>query len=158
MNDSKLKLLVKETVELDRQVQQLTRLLDANKKLLVAEAKARKDAGDKTDGGGLSVIFEGLNGCVARITKAGRTLKGSLAPDSEEYEALSDIVDEAIDGETKRHVIAMLFDEVTSLKLSSEFREIVNRNFSKADAAAILKLVTSSGKTSVSFETKESAP
>lgn len=155
MNDSKLKLLVKETVELDRQVQQLTRLLEANKKLLVAEAKSRKDEATKTDGGGTSISFEGLNGCIARVVRAGRTLKSSLAIGSDELVKANLICLEKAPAKDEPLPFTVLFKETRKMELVQNFRQKAIQVLGDERAARLLKLVTNSGSTTVSFETKE---
>lgn len=148
MNDSKLELLVVETVELAREVERLTAELKENKKLLVAEAKARADTATKTDGGGTSVTLEGFDGSIARVTKAGGTLKSSVTEHSDEYKKIRPLCG---------HNFFDLFDTEVSYNLVANFREGAVHFLGKTEGAKLVKLVTNPGKTSVSFETKEAS-
>jgi len=148
MNDSKLKSLVTEAVELDRQTNLIDSKLKVIKALLTAEAKLRADDATKTEGGGTSVTFEGLDGCIARITKAGRTLKSSIKDADEDTAKIR----KACNG-----FFARLFEQTLTFCPVKDFRDQAEDSLGKEAAAKLVKLMTNSGKTTVSFETKEIA-
>lgn len=78
MTDNKLKSLVSEAVELDRAIAQNTERLAEIKKTLISEAVSREEQSTPTEGGGWSLIMDGTNGCVARVTQPGPKLKSSI--------------------------------------------------------------------------------
>lgn len=146
MTDSKLSLLVSEAVKLDREIRQKTKTLDEYKKTLVAEAESRADEAVKTEGGGRSIQFEGLDGCIARVTKAGPTLASSFNPEQAKFAKIKALVGQSF---------LVLFEAAVVYKVRPNFRdraaEIVGAN-----SAKLIKALTTPGKTSVAFETKES--
>lgn len=148
MNDSKLKALVAEAVALDREATKIDAKLKVIKALLTTEAKLRSEDATKTDGGGTSITLEGLDGCIARITKAGRTLRASIKDSDED---LNKII-KACNGYFVR-----LFEQTKTFVPVVDFREQAEDSLGKEAAAKLVKLVTNPGKTTVSFETKEVA-
>lgn len=147
MNDSKLKLLVSEAVKLDRQIEQLSRELAAHKAALVAEAETRAEDATPTEGGGTSITFEGADGCIARVTTAGATLKSSIKPESRAIEKIKTAA---------RSYFARLFNTELTYRPVDNFRSQADELLGK-DASKLIKLVTNPGKTTVSFETKEAS-
>lgn len=147
MTNDKLKVLVSEAVALDRKIAQLQELLDTKKAQLTAEAETRADEATGTDGGGLSISFEGVDGCVARVTTAGPTLKSALKPTDKKIGKIK----AAANG-----LFARLFETEVVYKPVAGFRDQAKELLGK-DAGALVKLIESKGKTTVSFETKDSA-
>lgn len=134
------------------------RLLDATiardaarlKKLkgqITAEAKARRDEQTKNPSGGWSCIFPaGTDGSIARVIKTGRSLKSSIAADHDDMEDIEELAGSAF---------SKLFDKVVVYKPEDDFRDLIVQLLDKPQAADLLKLCTSPGKTSVNFETKQ---
>jgi hypothetical protein len=147
MTNDKLKLLVTEAVRLDRQIAQLQEQLDARKAQLATEAETRSDEATPTDGGGLSITFEGVDGCVARITTAGPTLKASVKPTDKKIEKIK---------AAAKGLFPRLFETEVVYKPVASFRDQAKELLGK-DAGALVKLLESKGKTTVSFETKDAA-
>jgi len=145
MTDSKLRTLVTSAVKLDRTIAQLSEELKALKKQIADEAKTRSDEAVRTDGGGTSISFEGDDGCVARVTTAGGTLKSSLKPDDKKLPKIK---------EAARGFFARLFDVETVYKPVANIRDQAAELLGK-DAGKLVRLCESDGKTTVSFETKE---
>jgi hypothetical protein len=145
MTDHKLRTLVTAAVKLDRSIALLEEELKSIKKEIAAEAKTRRDEAASTDGGGTSIVFEGDDGCVARVTTAGATLKSSLKPDDKKLPKIK---------EAARGFFARLFDVETVYKPVANFREQAAELLGK-DANKLVRLCESDGKTTVSFETKE---
>lgn len=148
MNNDKLSQLVSSAVDLDREIAQLNEKLDVIKKQLVAEARTRQEQAVATDGGGKSVTMEGEDGCIARVTTAGATLKATLKIDAKDYTPIKIAT---------RGLFARLFDSETVFKPVPKFREQATELLGEADAKKLVKLCTGKGKTTVSFETKEAA-
>lgn len=149
MNDHKLKLRVTELVALDREIADLTEKLKAGKAELIAEAASRADEAVATEGGGTSTIFEGADGCVARITVAGPTLKASLSGEGRDLAKVRELVDGP--------AFQRLFAPAVNYKPAENFRELALGMLGAREAKALLKVCTNAGKTSVAFETKEVA-
>jgi hypothetical protein len=147
MNDSKLKLLVTEAVELDRAIAADLEILKELKSQLSAEAKARKSEATKTDGGGTSISFEGLDGCVCRVTKAAPGLKSSINSEQENFDEICALAN--------GNHFAVLFVREISWALRSEFREKSKELLPDDVAKKLIKLCENPGKMSVSFETKK---
>jgi hypothetical protein len=148
MTLQKITNLVTEAVSLDREIAEKTERLKALKEQLALEAEARAEDATPTDGGGASLTFEGADGCVARVTTAGATLKSSVKGEGRDIEK----VRAASEGHFSR-----LFDPVLSYKPVPGFREQAASLLGARDGAKLVKLITNPGKTSVSFETKEAA-
>ncbi len=148
MTDSKLKALVAEAVELDRNINEGQERLKELKAQLAAEAESRAEDATATDGGGTSIEFAGHDGCIARITTAGATLKSSVKAEGRDIEKVKAAAD--------RH-FTRLFETVIAYKPVANFREEAASLLGAKDGAKLVKLVTNPGKTTVSFETKEVA-
>lgn len=147
MTDSKLSLLVSETVKLDRHIRRLEVELDERKKLLISEAESRADEAQSTEGGGTSITFEGLEGSIARVTKAGATLVSTLNPEQAKFAKVKAAAGPAF---------ASLFTPSVVYRPIERFREKAELSLGSA-ASKLVKLCTTGGKTSVAFETKEGA-
>jgi cell division septum initiation protein DivIVA len=146
MTNDKLKILVSEAVRLDRQIAQLQEQLDAKKSALATEAETRADEASPTEGGGLSITFEGADGCVARVTTAGPTLKSAVKPTDKKLDKIKTAA---------KGLFARLFETEVVYKPVQNFREQAKELLGASDARALVKLIESKGKTTVSFETKE---
>jgi hypothetical protein len=147
MNDTKLKLLVTEAVKLDRAIAEQTEKLKGIKAQLVTEAESRAELAVKTDGGGTSTTLEGEDGCVARVTVAGPTLKGSVEVEAKGFAKIKAAAGRMFDELFKPGVIYVPVDK---------FRERATLLLG-TDAKPLIKLMVGKGKTSVAFETKEVA-
>jgi hypothetical protein len=148
MNDSKLKLLVTEAVKLDREIAVKQDQLKALKATLTAEAESRQEDAQPTEGGGTSTTLEGIDGAVCRVTQTGRALKSSINAEG----PLWDKIRKALDG----RVPVTVFTPEVSYKPGENFRERVVDILGKAEGNKLIKLCENAGKTTVSFETKES--
>lgn len=82
MTESKLRALIDEAVELDREVTEKSERLKTLKATLVAEAKTRDDERVAVDGAGSKWTKAGANGCLCRVTFPGAHLKSSIDPES----------------------------------------------------------------------------
>jgi hypothetical protein len=148
MTENKLRSLVAEAVELDRNIRDGQERLKSLKALLAAEAESRAEEATPTEGGGTSITFAGLDGCIARVTTAGAALKSSIKAEGRDIEKVRDAAD--------RH-FARLFETVLAYKPVDGFREQAASLLGAKDAAKLVKLCTVPGKTTVSFETKDGA-
>lgn len=147
MTNEKIKILVTEAVLLDRQIAHLQEQLDTKKAQLATEAETRADEAKATEGGGLSLTFEGVDGCVARVTTAGPTLKSAVKPTDKKIDKIKTAA---------KGLFARLFEAEVVYKPVANFRDQAKELLGK-DAGALVKLIESKGKTTVSFETKDSA-
>lgn len=149
MTDTKLQNLVAEAVSLDREISEKTERLKELKSQLATEAETRIDEATPTDGGGKSLVFEGGDGCIARVTTAGATLKSSIKGEGKDIEKVRNAAD--------RH-FEKLFSPVLSYRPVDGFRDQAVALLGAKEARVLLKLCTNPGKTTVSFETKEAVP
>ncbi|MFA5265064.1 MAG: hypothetical protein WC378_14665 [Opitutaceae bacterium] len=145
MTDQKIRDLVTKAVILDRNISEQTEDLKALKAQIATEAESRADEATKTDGGGLSLTFEGADGCIARVTTAGPTLRSTLKPDDKKLPKIK---------EAARGFFARLFETEVVFKPVENFRDQA-RTVMGVEAAKLIKLCESAGKTTVSFETKD---
>jgi hypothetical protein len=146
MNDNKLRQLITEAVSLDRQIATDSDRLKEIKALLATEAESRPELATGTDGGGTSTTLEGLDGCVCRVTTAGRTLKSTIKAEGKDIEKVR-----AASG----NVFAKLFAPVLAYKPVENFRDEASTLLGTAAGNKLVKLCENAGKISVSFETKE---
>jgi hypothetical protein len=147
MNDHKLKSTVTEAVALDREIAEKTERLKELKSDLVTEAALRPEDHTETTGGGSSCIFEGNDGCVARVTFPAKKLKSSIPG---EGAAITKIRESA--GKFFSH----LFQQTPAYKPVAHFRETASSYLGK-DAKKLIKLCESNSAPAVAFETKEPA-
>lgn len=148
MTDQKIRSLVTEAVCLDREIAEKQARLKEIKEHLTIEADTRADEATPTDGGGASLVFEGADGCIARVTTAGATLKSSIKGEGKDIEKVKAAAD--------RH-FGRLFAPVLAYKPVENFRDEALALLGATDGRKLIKLCTNPGKTSVSFETKEAA-
>ncbi|HTJ78515.1 MAG TPA: hypothetical protein VL357_05925 [Rariglobus sp.] len=146
MNDTKLRQLVTAAVLLDREIAEKEKQLKEIKATLATEAETRAEQATATDGGGTSLVLEGDDGSVARITTAGRTLKATVKGEGKDIEKIRELAGKAF---------AQLFAPVLAYKPVENFRAEVAVRFGNKDAAKLIKAMENPGKTTVSFETKE---
>jgi hypothetical protein len=151
MNDSKLKLIVSQAVALDREIAEKQEKLKALKAILAAEAESRQDEATPTEGGGSTVVFEGADGCVCRVTSTGRSLKSAIGAESPQWRKIQDVLDSA------GFSSARFFTPVVDYKPQENFRATIASVMRPADANKLIKLCENAGKTTVSFETKEAS-
>lgn len=152
MTESKLKTLITEACDLDRQRVELEALLDEKRKLIVLEATGRPDEHTTTDGGGTSWTHDGADGNVVRVTFSGPKLKSTIDPEKPAAVKLLVRVDE-VPGSRD-----VLFVPEIKYRLVENFRDAVRDRYKPGAAAAIIRACETSGSTSVSFETKQPTP
>ncbi len=158
MTTDALKKMVGMIIRLDRQISLRERHLKSLKAALTREARLHKAEHQKTDGGGWSWMFEGTGGNVARVTKHGDTLRSEIADDSDLYfEVVGICIDQnaVADDEDQLGIFKELFDECVSYRPIKSIREAAKSALGEAKAEKLIHLITNSGKTSVSFETKK---
>lgn len=143
---TKLEKLVSDAITLDQQIVEMEAKAKLLRDQLVAHAKLDKDNHTKTDGGGWSWVANDEDGNIARVTVAGRSIKEGIDLEGELTDKVREIV--------PKGVFSDLFLNATYYKLVDKFRERAVQLLG-TDAAKVIKLVTSSGKTSLSFETKK---
>lgn len=146
MNDQKLSLLVAEAVELDRNIAEGQERLKEIKTMLAQEAESRAEDAIPTEGGGTSITFAGRDGCIARVTTAGATLKATIKGEGRDIEKVR-----AAAGA----YFKVLFEPQLAYKPCGDFREVAEHCLGAKDGAKLVKLCTNPGKVTVSFETKE---
>jgi hypothetical protein len=147
MNDTKLRQLVTAAVLLDREIADKEKQLKAIKATLATEAETRADQATATEGGGTSLVLEGDDGTIARVTTAGRTLKSSVKGEGKDIEKVKDLAGKSF---------PRLFAPVLAYKPVDNFRDEAAALLGR-DAAKLIKAMENPGKVTVSFETKETA-
>lgn len=146
MTESKLRAYVAETVALDRQVQELTADLKERKVALIHEASSRPEDCVATEGGGSSWTYEGCDGCVARVTFPGPTLKSKV--DAEK--AVEKLRMAA------GPLFSRLFTPGVVYRPIPNIREEATALMGKK-ADKLIRLIESDSSPKVSFETREKA-
>jgi hypothetical protein len=158
MTTDALKKMVGMIIRLDRQISLRERHLKSLKAALTREARLRKAEHQKTDGGGWSWVVEGTGGNVARVTKHGDTLRSEIADDSDLYfEVVGLCIDNDAITETDDQLgkFKKLFDERVSYIPVKGIRDEAKAVLGETKAEKLIHQITNSGKTSVSFETKQ---
>lgn len=146
MTNEKLRNLVTTAVALDRDIAEKTTLLKELKEQIANEAESRAEDATPTDGGGTSLIFEGADGCIARVTTSAATLKSAIKQDDKKVEKIKDAA---------RAFFNRLFTPEVVLKPVTDFRDQAVAYLGPKDAAKLIKLCENPGRTSVAFETKD---
>lgn len=146
MTDQKLRLLIGEAVRLDRAIARLQDKLKAIKGQIATEAETRGDEAEPTEGGGTSITLEGTGGCIARVTETGRALKALIKPEDKAFPKIK----EAAGGSFSR-----LFTPEVVHKPVDKFREQARELLGEVPGNKLIRLCENPGKTTVSFETKE---
>ena len=145
MNDNKMRMLIAEACQTDREVARLKETLDGMKAQIRAEAESRKDEHVATEGGGWSWTMEGVDENVVRVTRPGDSLKATI----DDAGKATDKIRKAAGGHFTR-----LFQQAPKWKLVPDFRDAAGVLLGKG-AAKLIKLVSKASQVSVSFETKE---
>jgi hypothetical protein len=146
MNDTKLAHTIAQAVALDREIADKSEQLKQLKALLATEAESRAELATRTEGGGTSTELAGADGCIARVTVAGRTLKSSVKAEGKDIVKIKEAAGRAF---------TRLFETVIGYKPVAEFRERAVAELGAKDACKLIRLLETPGKTTVSFETKE---
>ena len=146
MNDQKLREAVTQACRLDRKIALLKEMLDVSKKQLISEAEGRAEERTPTEGGGWSWTAEGTDGNICRVTSPGDALKSSIDGEGKAIEKVR---------EAAGLHFGRLFLQAPKWKPVENFRKEAADLLGKG-AGKLIKLVTKSCQTSVSFETKES--
>lgn len=146
MTDQKLRLLIDEAVQLDREIARLQEKLKGIKAQIAAEADTRAEEAVSTDGGGTSITFEGTDGCIARVTESGRALKSLVKPDDKAFPKIK---------EAAGAFFTRLFVPEVVHRPVEKFREQARELLGEAPGKKLIRLCENPGKTTVSFETKE---
>jgi hypothetical protein len=146
MNNAKLAKLVAEAVALDREVAEKSDRLKEIKGDLLAMAESETSEKTETSGGGWSVVFEGAEGCIARVTQPGDKLKANIDPESKPGKLILSLLGKYKDD---------YFVSKKTLQPVLNFRAQVSAAFGGREAKRILELMTSESKATLSFETKE---
>ena len=147
MNDSKLRQVVTEAVALDREIAEKQDRLKELKATLSTEAESRQDEATPTEGGGTSLSLEGADGSVCRVTMTGRVLKSSVSLDGPLWGKIQSILN--------GRPADMFFTPEISYKPGDNFRDRAIEVLGKPEGNKLIKLCENSGKTTVSFETKD---
>jgi hypothetical protein len=146
MTDNILKSLVTEAVSLDREINEKTDRLKELKAKLVAEARSRESELASTDGGGRRWTAEGNDGCIARVTFPGPTLKAKIEEQGQVFEKIKNLA---------TGVFARLFVPTVSYRPVEKFREEAAALLPKIDANRLINLCQSGSAPRVSFETTD---
>lgn len=146
MTNSKLSVLVTESVQLDRKIAELTDHLKRLKAALITEAESRQEEHVPTDGGGASWTAEGSDGCIARVTFPGPSLKSKIDGEGKAIEKIKAAAGKLFD---------RLFRPAVSYRPVENFRAEVESLMGKG-APKLVRLVESESSPKVAFETKES--
>jgi hypothetical protein len=147
MTKQKLAGLVDEAIRLDRVIQESTERLKEIKADLIVEGEANPNK-EATNGGGWSVVLDGTDGSIARVTQPGPKLKASVDAESKAGASLKEKVGKLWN---------QLFQPVVKYKPVENIRDLANELIGGAKARAIIAAVTTESSPSVSFETKEKA-
>jgi hypothetical protein len=146
MNDTKLRTLVDEAVNLDREITEKQDRLKEIKSTLVNEAESREDDLQPIGEDGRGITFAGHEGCVARVCFPSPALKskinGETPAGAKVIERLGRFKDE-------------LLTPVLSYEPVSDFRERCRALFQPREAAKIIAACEGKSSPRVSFETKE---
>ncbi len=145
MNQTKLAGLVSQAVALDREIAEKAESLKLLKGQLLAVARGGLHETTPTDGGGWSILFEGADGCVARVTQPADKLRNSIDAEKPAGAKLMLLV-----GRLKEE----LFTPSLKYVPVENFRLRAASLFPPAAANRIIKAMTGESSPTVSFETK----
>lgn len=148
LNDVELQILVMEAIDLDRTVQAETERLKEMKAKLVEQALLRSEDALATDGGGWSLMFDGAEGSIARVTQPGEKLKASIDATKKPGQKVMTLV-----GKHRE----TLFIKVVKYAPVPDFRALLGGLFNAATKKKILRICESESTPTVGFETKEVA-
>ncbi len=145
MTEPKLRRLIDEAIQLDREIETLKADLDEIETQLKEEAESRDDEHQPTDGGGWSWTAEGADGHVCRVTREGDKLKSSVGSEKD-VAALKDVCGTHF---------ADLFSPALSYRPIDGIRDKATARLGPAQARKLIKLITGAGRVRVAYETKE---
>ena len=146
LTDQKLRALIGQAIRLDRGIKQAEQKLKGLKAEIALELEARPELPtNATEGGGTSVVFEGTGNNIARVTWAGRSLKGSISTTDKNLPRIKQLA--GADFPT-------LFKSEMHFVPIERFRETAAELLGTLQSRPLIKLCENAGKTSVSFETK----
>ena len=144
MNEARLKQLVADGIDAEREFKAAETRLKSIKRQLLAEAESRTDEHLPTDGGGASWIAVADDGSAARVTFPARKLKSAIDPKTKDGKSVIEKLATALDE---------LFEKRTVYAPRDGFRAAVRRLFRKPEAEAIIKKCETDSQPSVAFET-----
>lgn len=144
MTSMKLAKTVEEAIALDREIEQKQSRLSELKEMLKAEAETRPDEHTETAQGGWSWTAESPTGDIARVTQDGATLKSRITTDKDILKLR----------ELCGPIFNRLFNPSVVYEPVTGFRKSVDELLG-VRTKAIMKVMTSTGRMKVSFETKE---
>lgn len=145
MNASKLKQVVDQAVELDREIAERTDQLKELKQLLVLEATGRPQLQITIPDGGKSIAFTGNDGCIARVTFPKPTLKATIDGEGKTIDKIREAAGTAF---------SRLFLQAPKYRLVEDFRSAATDLLDSRAARVLLKRCTVNSSARVSFETK----
>ena len=147
MTEPKLRRLIDEAIQLDREIETLKADLDEIETQLKEEAESRDDEHQPTDGGGWSWTAMGAEGSLCRVTREGDKLKSSVGSEKD-VAALKDVCGSHF---------ADLFSPALSYRPIDGIRDKATARLAPAACRKLLKLITGNGRTRIAYETKETA-
>jgi len=147
MTNSKIQTLVTDAVKLDRQIAELSDHLKSLKEQIVTQAQARQEEAAPTEGGGTSLVFEGLDGCVARVNIPAPSLKSKLDSEGKSIAKVRQSAGVYFD---KLFRPTLFYIPVESFR--QEAITLMGRQ-----ASGLIRLCETKTPPRVSFETKETA-
>ncbi len=145
MTDAKLKILVKQAVDLDREIEEKQAKLKEIKSTLVAEANSRPEEHTETEGGGSSWTAEGSDGCICRVSFPAETLKDKIAGEGKGIEKIK---------EAAGKFFTRLFLPSVNYTLAPNFRDEAKLLLGAA-SNKLIKLCQKESSPRVSFETAD---
>jgi len=145
MTEPRLRRLIDEAIQLDREIETLKADLAEIETMLKQEAESRDEEHQATDGGGWSWTAEGADGHVCRVTREGDKLKSSISSEK-------DVA--AIKIACGTH-FADLFTPGISYRPVDGIRDKAPVRLGPAQARKLIKLITGAGRVRVAYETKE---
>jgi hypothetical protein len=146
MTTHKLRKLIDEAVELDRQIRDAEAALKDTKAKLMGEALTRPEEHVATAGGGWSWQYAGDSGAICRVTQEGDKLKSSVSTEKD-VAALKDAAGEA--------GFRALFVPAICYKPVARIREEAPALLDKPGLRKLWKVLTGKGRVTVGFETKK---
>ena len=147
MTIPKIQCLVTDAVKLDRQIAELTEQLKTLKEQIITQAEARQEDATPTEGGGTALVFEGMDGCVARVNMPAPSLKAKIDGEGRTIEKIRQSAGRFFD---KLFRPALSYAPIDSFR--AEAAALLGRQ-----AVNLIRLCETKSSPRVSFETKEPA-
>lgn len=147
MTEAKLAKLVSESVDLDRQIQDLTEQLKERKELLVIEATSRQDEHAPTENGGTSWTATAADGSVARVMFPAPSLKSKIDAEAKGFNKVKEAAGKVFDS---------LFKPTVTWRLIAGFRDEATKLLGK-EAPKLIRLCQTESTPKVAFETTDRA-